>query len=177
MIMRTLGLAAVALILAAEATHAQAAAARPTRDRAALEQQFRERTAALTRKRLGLTETQMTRLEQTNRRFALQFDQVASQERDTRRKLRQQLTSGNAANQQQVSDLLDAALRLQKQRIALVEAEQRELAGFLSPVQRARYIGLQAQFRRRAQELGRQNAGERGGRVPPRKSPAGSRLP
>jgi hypothetical protein len=63
------------------------------------------------------------------------------------------MTAGDAANQKRVSDLLDATLRLQKQRIALVESEQKDLAGFLTPVQRARYIFLQAQFRKRAQEL------------------------
>ena len=66
-------------------------------------------------------------------------------------------------NQQHVSDLLDRALQLQKQRISLVEAEQKDLARFMTPVQRARYIALQQQFRRRAQELAGQNAAQRGG--------------
>jgi hypothetical protein len=57
-----------------------------------------------------------------------------------------------------VSALLDDAMRLQKQRIALVEAEQKDLARFLTPVQRAGYLSLQAQVRRRAQELSRDNA-------------------
>ena len=48
-------------------------------------------------------------------------------------------------------------------RIAIVEAEQKELALFMTPAQRARYIGLQQQFRRRAQELSRQNGAERNG--------------
>jgi hypothetical protein len=44
---------------------------------------------------------------------------------------------------------------LQKQRIAMVEAEQKDLARFLTPTQRAGYLALQAQVRRRAQELAR----------------------
>ena len=71
--------------------------------------------------------------------------------------LRQELTAEGEPNQQHVSDLLDAALRFQKQRTAIVEAEQKELARFMTPVQRARYIALQQQFRRRAQELDGQN--------------------
>jgi hypothetical protein len=40
----------------------------------------------------------------------------------------------------------------------MVEAEQKDLARFLSPTQRAGYIALQAQFRKRAQELSRNGA-------------------
>jgi hypothetical protein len=70
-----------------------------------------------------------------------------------------ELTSTSEPNQQHVSTLLDTSLQLQKQRIALVEEEQKDLARFMTPVQRARYIALQQQFRRRAQELSRQNQG------------------
>jgi hypothetical protein len=81
-----------------------------------------------------------------------------------------------------VSALLDNALRLQKQRIALVEAEQRDLARFLTPVQRAGYLALQAQVRRRAQELARDTAvqgqglGQQQG-MGSRQRPAVKRLP
>lgn len=122
-------------------------------NRAALEQQFRERTARLTKQRLGLTDAQLDRLEKTNARFAPQLRQLGAEEREIRQQLRQEMMAGNSANQQRVSDLLDGAIRLQKQRIAIVEAEQKDLAGFLTPVQRARYIALQAQFRKRAEEL------------------------
>ena len=125
----------------------------PARDRPALEQQFRERAAKLAQQRLGLTDAQLQKLVQSNARFAPQLRQLAAQERDIRNQLRQEMTAGNSANQQHVSELLDASLRLQKQRIAVVEAEQKELAGFLTPLQRARYLSLQAQFKKRADEL------------------------
>ena len=130
-------------------------------NRPALEQQFRERVARLAQKRIGLNDGQMTQLEQSNARFGPQLNNVAAQERETRRQLRIEMTS-TAPNQQRVSDLLDKALQLQKQRIAIVEAEQKDLARFMTPVQRARYIALQQQFRKRAQELAGQN-GRRGG--------------
>jgi hypothetical protein len=144
-------------------------------NRAALEQQVREQTAKVAQQKLELTDAQLGQLEQTNARFAPQFNQLAVQERETRRQMRLEMTSGKQANQQHVSDLLDTSLRLQKQRIALVEAEQRELAGFLTPVQRARYIALQAQFRNRAQEL-RQNGGQRRGLGQQGKRPGAARL-
>jgi len=157
-------LTTMALSLSAAPVFSQAVAAPTTKaDRPALEQQFRERVAALTKDRVGLTDAQMTQLQQSNARFAPQLAQVAAQERETRRQLRQEMTAAGQPNQQKVSDLLDASIRLQKQRISIVEAEQKELARFMTPVQRARYIALQGQFRRRAQELDRQNGMQKGG--------------
>jgi len=69
------------------------------------------------------------------------------------RALRAELLTGDAANQQKVGTLLDQMLRLQRRRIDLQENEQRELGKFLTPVQRAKYFGLQAQLRKRMMEL------------------------
>ena len=159
----SLRLTTLALALSGAAAYAQPVTAPVAKaNRPALEQQFCQRVAKLTQDRVGLTDAQMTQLEQSNARFAPQLSQVAAQERDTRRQLRREMTSGGQPNQQHVSDLLDASLRLQKQRISIVEAEQKELARFMTPVQRARYIALQQQFRRRAQELDGQNRGGQG---------------
>ena len=161
-------LAALVLCLPLVAAGQQAQA---NPNRAALEKQLRERAALITRQRLGLNDAQMQQLERVNTRFAPQLSAVARQEREARRELRQQLMPGGQANQSRVSDLIDTSLRLQKQRLALIEAEQKELAAFLTPVQRARYLALQAQFRHRAEQLSRQNSGARprGGRrrLPP----------
>lgn len=176
MMKRLVGLAAVFLLPIATPVMAQLVNPAASPDRAALEQQFRERSAKLAQQRLGLTNAQLAQLEESNARFAPQLNQLAVQERDTRRQLRVEMTSGNQANQQHVSDLLDNSVRLQKQRIALVEAEQKDLARFLTPVQRARYIALQAQFRKRAQELSPDNGMQRPGSGL-RKRPMGKRLP
>ena len=130
-------------------------------NRPALEQQFRQRVAKLAQQRIGLNDTQMSQLEQSNARFAPQLGRVAAQERETRRQLRMELTA-TTPNQDHVGVLLDQSVQLQKQRIALVEQEQKDLSRFMTPVQRARYIALQQQFRRRAQELARQDPGQRG---------------
>jgi periplasmic protein CpxP/Spy len=159
MMKRMSGLTILALLLTGVAAHAQQAIAAPQGNRTALEQQFRERTAKLVQQRLGLNDAQLVKLEQSNARYSPQLRQLAAQERDIRGQLRQEMMAGNSANQQHVSDLIDAALRLQRQRLGIVEAEQKELAGFLTPVQRARYIALQAQFGKRAQELSGQKQG------------------
>lgn len=156
----------IALVVATLFVTAAAAAAQPVRAttprRPALEQALRQRMATITQQRLELTDAQMGQLEQSNARFAPRHTQLIADERETRRQLRLELTSP-APNQQRVSDLMDKAISLQKQRVAIVEAEQRDLARFMSPVQRARYFALQMEFRRRAQELARQNGGRRPG--------------
>ena len=163
----------VAVAIAAGAG-ASVATAQPVKsgtatDRPVLEQQFKERLARLTQTRIGLTDAQMTQLEQSTARYSPQLTRLAGQERETRRQLRDELTSPQP-NQQHVSDLLDASLSLQQQRLALVQAQQKDLAKFMTPVQRARYIALQQQFRRRTQELAGQRKGQRAGmqRNPPK---------
>jgi periplasmic protein CpxP/Spy len=179
---RRLGLTALSLLLAAAAVNAQPVAGTANPNRAALEQRFREQSAKVAQQRLGLTDAQLAQLAQSNARFAPQQNQLVVQERETRRQLRVEMTAGNQANQQHVSALLDDALRLQKQRIALVEAEQKDLARFMTPVQRAGYLSLQAQVRRRAQELARktstqdQGFGQRDG-MGSRRRPAVKHLP
>ena len=161
---RSLRLISIGLGLTAGVADAQPVRApEATANRPELEQQFRQRVAKLAQNRIGLTDAQMAQLEQSNARFAPQFNQVAAEERETRRQLRAEMTSGGQPNQQHVSDLLDKSVQLQKQRIAIVETEQKDLARFMTPVQRARYIALQQQFRRRSQELARQNDGKGAG--------------
>ncbi|MGH7652520.1 MAG: hypothetical protein ACREMS_11845 [Gemmatimonadaceae bacterium] len=152
---RALGIVLLTL-LAGTTAAAQRTANAANPNRAALEKQFRERSAKVAQQRLGLTDAQLAQLEQTNARYAPQLNQLVAQERDTRRQLRTEMMAGNQANQQHVSQLIDNSIRLQKERINLVEAEQKDLARFLSPTQRAGYAALQNQIRRRAQELSRQ---------------------
>lgn len=155
---------AVAIVGAAAAS---VATAQPVKsgaatDRPLLEQQFRQRLAKLAQTRIGLTDAQMAQLEQSTARYSPQLTQLAGQERETRRQLREELTSPQP-NQQHVSDLLDASLSLQQRRLTLVQEQQKDLARFMTPVQRARYIALQQQFRRRTQELAGQRKGQRAG--------------
>jgi hypothetical protein len=61
-------------------------------------------------------------------------------------------------------------LRLQAVRLQLVTREQRELATFLTPVQRARFIALQEQMQRAVQQARQRRAaaaGAAGGARPP----------
>ncbi len=133
----------------------QPAAPVPQPTRPMLEQQLRARMAQVIKTRLNLTDQQMTQLQSVNQKYAPQISRLATQERETRQHLRGQIMSGTP-DQAQVGQLLDTVLRLQKERVTLLESEQHDLAAFLTPVQRAEYMGLQAELRRRAERLRRQ---------------------
>jgi len=121
--------------------------------RAALEERFKQRTAELVRQRLQLNDDQMARLRTTSQDFDRQRMTLVTEERQARQALRAELVAGDGANQQKVSGLLDQLMRVQRRRLDLVESEQRELGKFMSPVQRAKYFGLQNEIRKRMQEL------------------------
>jgi hypothetical protein len=153
-----IGILVVSFSSVVQAQVAQPPANANPADRAALEQQLRVRTANVLQKRLALSSAQMDKLEQSNRKFAPQLARVAAQERDTRQQLRGEMQSATP-NQQRVSDLLNTSLQLQRQRLDLVDAEQKDLSGFMTPVQRAGYLAFQIQLRRRAEQLANQNGG------------------
>lgn len=147
--------------------------AQPNQPREVLEQRLRQRTGEMVKRRLGLTDDQMAKLQATNKSFETQRTDLMKRERDTRMKLRGQLLSGDSANQNRVSQLLDQAIQIQRQRIDLLQSEQRELAKFMTPVQRAKYIGFQNEMRQRAQTLRAQMQRQRMG---PMQGPMGGRM-
>ena len=149
-------------------------------DRAELERRFRENFAAEVKKRLELTDDQMTRLMAVNQRLDAQRRQLFQQEREARMGLRTELANpDDRVNQQRVGELLETVLRVQRGRIELVEREQRELSAFLTPVQRARYQAFVDFVQRRIDDMdgrGGGNRGEprRGGGPPPGKGRGGT---
>jgi Spy/CpxP family protein refolding chaperone len=152
----TRGVMTLCLVLAsASAASAQAnpPGAPDNPRRAMLEDRLRERMAMVVRQRLALTDAQMTKLQATNKQFEGQRMQLMTRERDVRRQLRQEILAGDGANQAKVGQLLDQAMQIERQRLDLQQNEQRQLATFLTPVQRARLFGLQNELRRRAQEM------------------------
>jgi len=153
----------------------RAKAGGPPQDRAQLERRFRENFAAEVKKRLQLTDDQMTRLMAVNQRLDAQRRQLFQQERDARIGLRAELANPeDRVNQARVAELLDTVLRVQRGRLELVEREQRELAAFLTPLQRARYQAFVDFLQRRMDDMdGRRDGrdgrggGTRGGGPPP----------
>lgn len=158
------------VLLLALLAAAPAAAQRPAvpDDRAELETRFRQAFARAVRERVGLNDDQMRRLGPVNEKYAVQRRQLQMDERSARIALQRALRVPETADSARVSALLDRMLRLQQQRVELLRAEQQELAAFMTPIQRARYMALQEQLRRQVEQRGQ---GRGGGGPPTRRGP------
>lgn len=141
------------LTLAAPAGAQRMREGQPRPDRAALEARFRERLKVVMQEKLGLNEGQVERLTAVHARFEGRRRELFQTERGIRMNLRRELSADSTANNDRVAELLDSALKIQRDRLDLFEAEQRELREFLTPVQRARYWGMQEQLRRQMEEM------------------------
>jgi protein CpxP len=153
MVSRAVSLTALLIASASGSLGAQGGGQQMAPQRAALEERVRERTAEIVRRRLELNDDQMRRLQAANQQFDRQRMGLITEERQARQALRAEVVVGDAANQQKVAGLLDQLMRLQRRRLDLVESEQREIGKFLTPVQRAKYLGLQNEIRKRMEEL------------------------
>jgi hypothetical protein len=155
--------AAAGLVLAlARPVAAQQPAEPRTPGRALQEQRLRQRLGAIVREQLGLDDAQTRQLGQVSARFEQERRGIAQRERELRLQLRDELQGGTAANQDRVARALDRLLEVQRTRVDLLQREQQELAKFLSPVQRAKYLGLQDQVRRRLEDARREREGAAG---------------
>jgi hypothetical protein len=122
-----------------------------------LEQQLRQGLWRIAKQRVGFTDDQMTRLEETSRRYDGRRHALNMDERTQRLALRQEILAADGkADQDLVARALDRLIQLQRERIELQAQEQKEFAAFMTPIQRAKYAALQEQVRRRMDALRRQ---------------------
>ena len=127
----------------------------------ALERQFRERLAEVVKRRLNLSDPQMQQLGRVNDRFERDRMLLLREERRARQALRAEVLAGDSADQPKVAGLIDQLLTIQRRRLDLTESEQRELSGFMTPTQRAKYFAIQDELRQRLENIRRQR--QRGG--------------
>jgi hypothetical protein len=125
-------------------------------NRAQLERRFRQTLYQMTRRRVGLSDAQMTQLVPINQRFETQRRAIQRQERQTRLALRDAMQDSTHADQAKITGYLDKLVQLQRQRVDLIAQEQQDLAAVMTPLQRARYTALQEQVRRRVEQMVRQ---------------------
>jgi hypothetical protein len=123
-----------------------------------LEQELRRGLWRIAKDRVGFTDEQMARLEETSSRFDGRRRVLVKEERAHRMALRDEILANDKADQDRVAKSLDRLLQLQRDRIDLQAEEQKEFATFMTPIQRAKYAALQEELRRRADALRRQRA-------------------
>lgn len=131
--------------------------------RAAMERQLQARINNVIRQRLALSDDQFGKLQEVANHIEDDRRTLRNDELTTRFALRQELLAGDRVNETRVGELLDKLPKLERRRVELIEQEQRELAKFLSPSQRARYFALQDELRRNMQEMQRRRMGLDGG--------------
>ena len=134
--------------------------------RQALEQEFRQRSEQNVRQRLNLSDEQVNRLRAVNASIGSQRNALLEQERGVRMSLRDEMAKGSSADQARVAQLMGQAHDLQSKRFALQQDEQQQLSSFMTPMQVAQYVGLQAQIRQRIREMQHGNNDGPGGPQP-----------
>ena len=148
-------LLAVALVPALAAQRPPAAevadSARARELRARVERRFGE----LVQQQLRLTPDQATRLEATRDRFEARRWALMERQRDLRRALDDQMQPGIAADDDSVRALMDSLRAGRAELLRIEQEEDRDMAAYLTPVQRARLQIMRQRFNDRVQELRR----------------------
>ena len=108
---------------------------------------------------LGLSPDQAVKFDTAQSRAWAQRRQYMLDRRRINMALQEQMRPGVAANSDSVSKLLDARRQVTQSLFKVDDQEDREMAGFLSPVQRAQYQEFRQRFRERIAEVMRNNRG------------------
>lgn len=138
-----------------------------------LRRQIEQRFAARVQQELGLTADQATNLRATQERFGERRRTLMRQQMGRRMALQGQMRPGEAANADSVKRLMDGLQAGRGEMLKLEQDEDRDMAGYLTPVQRARYQMMRQRFLERVNEMREQRRGRMG--PGPRARPEGRR--
>jgi protein CpxP len=119
-------------------------------------QALQRRLVEIVQRTLGATDEQMRQLVDVNRRYQEERRALNQKDREARQTIRAEVLRDSLADQEKVARTLDDLVDVQRQRIEIFTREQRDLARFLTPVQRAKYATLQEGLRRKVEQLGQQ---------------------
>jgi hypothetical protein len=164
--MRTLCLALFAGVVLFGSVGAQN---QPRPQRRQLLQQVIERLLENGRVQAGLTDEQFGRYREIARRSIATRNEIQGRERALWRALEGQMRPGVAANEDSATALMDSLVAVPEQLVDLTQAEQREYAEFLNPVQRAQLMLTHRRFQNNIQQIMQRRLPNRpgqGNRVP-----------
>jgi len=134
--------------------------------RAAINERFEQRVKT----ELGLNDQQMERLRTAWRADRDRRLHISDREMDLRTAINEQMKPGVAANQDSLARLQDALVQNDLARAQSEQQLQRELAQFMTPVQRARLMNMRQMLMQRIQTI-------REGRWRPARQPDGQGQP
>lgn len=135
---------------------------------AQLRRQIEERFAQRVRDELRLTDDQATKLRATQERFGERRRTLVRQQIERRWALDDQMQPGIAANGDSVRKLMDGIQSGRADMLRLEQDEDRDMSGYLTPVQRARYQQMREQFMRRVSEMRQERRNRMGPGARPR---------
>src|SRR5213593_3891742 len=102
---------------------------------------------------LNLSQDQAAKLRATQERFGARRRDVMQQQMERRRALENQMQPGIAANSDSVRKLMDGIQTGRAEMLKIEQDQDREMAGYLSPVQRARYQQMRERLMQRIGEM------------------------
>jgi len=117
--------------------------------RAQIEQRFNDRV----KQELNLNADQATKLRDTQERFGTRRRDVMQQQLARRRALENQMQPGIAANSDSVRKLMDGMQAGRAEMVKIEQDQDREMSGYLTPVQRARYQQMRERLMQRVGEM------------------------
>jgi Spy/CpxP family protein refolding chaperone len=158
---------ALSLVLAPGLAAQEPSPARPdTAEAERLRARIEERFSQHVQQELRLTPEQATKLRASQERFGAQRRGLTHQQMERRRALEGQMQPGVAANADSVRKLMDAIRAGRAEMLKIDQDEDRDMAAYLTPVQRARYQRMREMLMRRVNEMREQRRGG-GGRMGP----------
>jgi hypothetical protein len=126
-----------------------------------------QRFTARVQQELKLTNDQTAKLKDAQQRFGPRRRALMQQQMQRRRALEQQMQPGVAANQDSVRKLMQGMDAGRLEMVRIQQDENKELGGFLTPVQQWRYNQMRERFMQRVGEMRRQGMGRGMGRGRP----------
>ena len=102
---------------------------------------------------LNLSQDQAAKLRASQERFGGRRRDVMQEQLQRRRALENQMQPGIAANSDSVRKLMDGIQTGRAEMLKIEQDQDREMAGYLTPVQRARYQQMRERFMQRVGEL------------------------
>ncbi len=126
----------------------------PERER--LLQQVERRFGAVVQQQLGLTDDQAGRLRATEEGFRSRRRDILRRRLQLRLGLQSQMRPGQAADPDSVRKLMDGMQANRAESFQLEQQQDQEMAGYLTPVQRAQYQMLRERLLRRLAEVRRE---------------------
>jgi hypothetical protein len=155
----------LALVLAPPLAAQQDSTTTPdSAERDRLQQEIERRFGSVVQQRLGLSDDQAGKLRATEERFRPRRRAIVRQQLLLRNGLQDQMRPGRAADPDSVRRMMDAIQTNRGDLLRLEQEQDREMAGYLTPVQRAQYQMLRERLIQRLQEVRRERAQQREGR-------------